>query len=51
MAAIEETINVELVGLRIHVEAHKMSEKNVTIADIVSWVRSTRVFKKIAKKK
>ena len=48
---IEEANEDEVVGLRRHVEVRKMKENNGKILDMVSWVKSVRVFKKRAKKK
>ena len=39
-----------MVGLRRHVEVHKMNVNNATIEEILSWIRSARVFKKRATK-
>ena len=47
---IEERSENEVVGLRRHAEAHKMKENNGIIAQMVSWVISVRVIKKIVTK-
>ena len=47
---VEEASKDKVVGLRMHVEVHKMNENNYTIEEMVSGVRSVRVFKRIATK-
>ena len=41
----------EVVGLRTHVEVHKMNVSNETIEDMLSRVSSTRVYKRIVIKR
>ena len=50
MATIKEVRKDKVVGLRRHVEVHKMNVNDATIEEIVSWVRSVRVFKRRATK-
>ena len=50
LATIEEASEDEVAGLRRCVEAHKISGNNRTIEKMVSWVGSTRVFKRRATK-
>ena len=37
-------------GLKIHVQVHNLSANEVSIEELLSWVRSARVFKKKAGK-
>ena len=46
LAAIEEASKDIVVGLRRHAEVHNMNENNGTIVEMMSWVRSARVFKR-----
>ena len=51
LTKIEEASMYEVVGLKIHVEFHKMNVSNATIEDMLSRVRSTRVYKRIVIKR
>ena len=50
LAIIEEASKDEVVGLRRHVEFHKMDVNDAIVEEILSWVRSIRVFKRRATK-
>ena len=46
LAIIEETSKEEAEGLRRHVEVHSMNVNISLVVEMLSWVRSTTVFKK-----
>ena len=50
LAIAEESSKEEIVGLRRCVEVHSLSVNEVSAEEMVSWVRSARVFKKRASK-
>ena len=51
LAMIEEASKYEVGWLKRHVEVHKMSGNEGTIEELVSWVRSVRVFNRRATKR
>ena len=46
LATIEEASKDQVIGVRRHVEVCNMSENNGAIEEMMSWVRSVRVFKR-----
>ena len=52
VAVIKKEVNKGKVeGLRIHAEVHRMNENEASEEEILSWVRSVRIFKKRDKKR
>ena len=51
LAIIEEASKEDLEGLRMHVEVHIMNVNESSVNEMISWVRSVRLFNKIGNKK
>ena len=46
LAITEEAIKGEVEGLRRYVDVHIMNTNEVSVEEMISWIRSIRVFKK-----
>ena len=47
---VEEVSKEDIAGLRRHVEVRSLNVNGASVEEIASWVRSVRLFKKMASK-
>ena len=50
LVIMEEASNEEIEGLSRHMQIHKINSNEASAEELLSWVRSVRVFKKRARK-